>query len=71
MKLNQHRGTREIPSSNLGVGTFNMKKKVNFNVIAYSFIAFIFIALTFLVDWKFIIGAVVMMFLNQRELFKN
>ena len=47
------------------------KKKINFNIIIYSLIAFIFLAFTFLVDWKFIIGAIIMMFLNQREIFRT
>jgi hypothetical protein len=48
-----------------------MSKKVNIKVIIYSIIAFGFIALTFLVDWMFIIGAVILMYLNQRELMKK
>jgi len=44
------------------------KNKINTKVIIYSIIALGFIALTFLVDWIFIIGAVVMIWLNQREL---
>jgi hypothetical protein len=40
-------------------------------VFVYSMIAFGFLALTFFVDWIFIIGAVVMMILNQRELLKK
>jgi hypothetical protein len=43
-------------------------RKINWNVVIYSIIALGFIALTFLVDWMFIIGAVVMIWLNQREL---
>jgi hypothetical protein len=46
-------------------------KKPNIKVIIYSLIAFGFIALTFLVDWIFIIGAVIMIWLNQRELMKG
>ncbi|MGC9309621.1 MAG: hypothetical protein ACP5D2_02905 [Candidatus Nanoarchaeia archaeon] len=42
-------------------------KKVNKKIIIYSIIGFIFLGLVF-IDWFFIIGAVVMMFLNQREL---
>lgn len=38
-------------------------------VIIFSIIGLGFLALTFLVDWLFIIGAVAMMFLNQKELF--
>jgi hypothetical protein len=44
------------------------KNKINVKVIIYSLIAIGFIALTFLVDWIFIVGAVVMLWLNQREL---
>jgi hypothetical protein len=40
-------------------------------VVIYSFIGFGFLALTFFVDWIFIIGAVIMMILNQRELMKK
>ncbi len=49
----------------------DMKNKPNIKVIIYSLIAFGFLALTFFVDWIFIIGAVVMMYLNQRELMKR
>lgn len=40
-------------------------------VIIFSILAFGFLALTFLVDWMFIIGAVILMVLNQRELMKK
>ncbi|MFC1685618.1 hypothetical protein ACFLZZ_01190 [Nanoarchaeota archaeon] len=43
-------------------------EKINIKVIIYSIIALSFMALTFLVDWKFIIGAAIMMWLNQIEL---
>lgn len=43
-------------------------KSPNYKVIVYSLIAIIFLVLTFTVDWLFIIGAVVMMLLNQKEL---
>lgn len=46
-------------------------RRINKKVVAYSIIALGFLALTFLVDWIFIIGAVVMIWLNQRELMKN
>lgn len=42
-------------------------KKVVFN----SVIALVFIALTFAVDWLFIIPAVILLFINQRELMKK
>ncbi len=44
------------------------KNKINVKVVIYSIIALGFMVLTFLVDWMFIIGAVIMMWLNQREL---
>lgn len=47
------------------------KNKINIKVIIYSIIAIGFLVLTFLVDWMFIIGAVIMMWLNQRELMGN
>ena len=47
------------------------KPALNWKIIIYSLIAFGFIALTFLVDWMFIIGAAVMVALNQRELMRK
>ncbi len=44
------------------------RKKPNWKVVIFSLIALGFIALTFLVNPYFIIGAIVLMFLNQREL---
>ena len=46
-------------------------KKPNIKVILYSIIALGFLALTFFIDWIFIIGAVVMIWLNQREIIKK
>jgi len=43
-------------------------KKINWKIIIYSLIAFGFLALTYFVDWVFIVGAVVMIWLNQKEL---
>ncbi|MEX0932489.1 MAG: hypothetical protein WDZ77_00085 [Candidatus Pacearchaeota archaeon] len=43
----------------------------NPKVVFLSFLALIFLALSFLVDWLFIIGAVALMVWNQKELFKN
>jgi len=40
----------------------------NPKVVFYSLIALGFLALTFLVDWIFIIGAAVLMYLNHKEL---
>ncbi len=45
--------------------------KPNLKVIIYSIIALGFLAMTFFIDWIFIIGAVVMVFLNQKELMKK
>lgn len=47
------------------------RSKPNIKVIIYSLIALGFIALTFLVDWIFIIGAVMILYLNQKELMKK
>lgn len=46
-------------------------KKPNIKVIIYSLIALGFVVLTFLVDWLFILGAVIMVYLNQKELMKK
>jgi hypothetical protein len=43
----------------------------NPKVVMYSILALGFLVLTFLVDWIFIIGAVVLMYLNQKELMKK
>mgnify|MGYP001594989992 CR=1 FL=1 len=43
----------------------------NTKVVILSLIALGFLALTFLVDWFFIIGAVIIIYLNQRELVKK
>jgi hypothetical protein len=48
-----------------------MQKKPNWKIIIFSLFALGFLALTFLVDWLFIIGAVVFMLLNQKELMKK
>ena len=45
-------------------------RKINIKVIVYSVIALVFLALTFLVDWLFIVPAAILMYLNQRELMK-
>jgi hypothetical protein len=37
-------------------------------VVIFSIIALGFLALTFLVDWIFIIGAVILAYLNHKEL---
>ena len=43
----------------------------NPKVVLLSLIALGFLALTFLVDWLFIIGAVILLYLNQKELMKK
>ena len=43
-------------------------KRMNKKVVVLSLIALVFIALMFLVHWAFIIGAVIIMLINQREL---
>lgn len=48
-----------------------LKSKPNYKIIVYSLIALGFVALTFLVDWIFIVGAIVLMYLNQKELNKR
>jgi len=40
----------------------------NIKVVFLSFVALGFLALTFLVDWLFILGAVIIWIYNQREL---
>lgn len=40
-------------------------------VVIFSILAIGFLALTYFVDWLFIIGAIVLVFLNQKELFKK
>jgi fumarate reductase subunit C len=43
----------------------------NPKVVVYSLIALFFLFLTFTVDWIFIIPAVILMIINQKELFKK
>lgn len=49
----------------------NKKPKFKPKVVIYSILAFGFIALGILVHWIFIAGAVILMIINQKELFKN
>lgn len=46
-----------------------MKLK-NPKVVVFSLLALVCIALTFLVNYWFLVGAIVLMLLNQRELMK-
>ncbi len=48
-----------------------MPKKINKKIIVYSIIGLAFVGLMFFVDWMFVIGAAIMMYLNQRELRKK
>ena len=43
----------------------------NKKVVLLSIIALGFLVLTFLIDWLFIIGAVIIILINQRELMKK
>ena len=43
----------------------------NKKVILYSLVALAFVVLSFAVDWLFIIGAVILMIINQKELMKK
>jgi hypothetical protein len=43
----------------------------NLKVVLFSILALGFLVLTFLIDWLFIIGAVILMILNQKELMKK
>jgi hypothetical protein len=45
-----------------------MKRKFNKKVVIYSLIALGFIALTFLVNPYFIVGAIIFMLINQKEI---
>ncbi len=48
-----------------------MKRKMNVKVVVYSLIALVCLALTFFVDWLFIVPAAILMILNQIELMKK
>lgn len=47
------------------------KTKTNLKVVIFSILAIGFLIFTFTIHWMFIIGAVVLMILNQRELFRK
>lgn len=44
---------------------------MNKKVVLFSILALGFLALTYFVDWLFIIGAVILVYLNQKELMKK
>lgn len=48
-----------------------MKQKIKWKVVIISLIALGFLALTFLVNPYFIIGAIILMFINQKEIMKG
>lgn len=48
-----------------------ISRKFNLKVVIFSILALGFIALSFFVNWLFIIGAIVLMLINQRELFSK
>jgi len=48
-----------------------MKRNFNKKVVTYSLIALGFIALTFLVNPYFIVGAIIFMLINQKEIMKG
>ncbi len=48
-----------------------MKRKPNWKVVIFSLIALVCLVLVFAVDWLFIIPAVILLILNQRELMKK
>ena len=45
--------------------------KRNTKVIIYSLIGLIFVILAFAIDWLFLIGAAIVLWLNQRELMRK
>lgn len=51
--------------------TIPLKRKPNKKVILFSTIALAFVLMSFFVHWAFIIGAIILISLNQKELFKK
>jgi plastocyanin domain-containing protein len=47
------------------------KEKINWKVVIYSVIALICIGLMYAVSWWFIVPAVILMILNQREIMEK
>lgn len=47
------------------------KRKINWNVVFYSILALVFLALTYLVDWIFIVPVLFLIWLNHRALFEK
>jgi len=48
-----------------------MKQKANTKVVLLSIVALICLALTYFVHWLFILPIAVILWINQRELFKE
>jgi hypothetical protein len=46
-------------------------RNINWKVVIYSVIAIICVILAFVIDWIFLLPAVILMLLNQRELFRK
>ncbi len=44
---------------------------MNKKVVFFSVLALGFLALTYFVDWLFIIGAIILIYFNQKELIKK
>jgi hypothetical protein len=44
------------------------KKKINWEVVTYSLLALGFMGLAFWVNWMFIVGAIVLVALNQKKI---
>lgn len=45
--------------------------EINWKVVIYSLLALAFMGLTFFVNWMFIVGAVILVALNQKEIMKK
>ena len=48
-----------------------VKRKLNIKVIIQSIIALVCVALMYFVSWWFILPVIIILWLNQRELFKK
>ncbi|MFA5258855.1 MAG: hypothetical protein WC979_06065 [Candidatus Pacearchaeota archaeon] len=46
-------------------------KKINWKVVIYSILGLACVVLSFTIDWAFLLPAVILMLLNQRELNKK
>ncbi len=48
-----------------------IKRKVNFKVVIYSIIGLACLYLSYKIDWFFLVGSAVTIYLSQRELMKK